>query len=62
MAVDRKHRKGTDEKPAGEELIEDLLAGYNQPQDIESEGILRNRLAREKLQRAVNADLTNHAD
>jgi len=51
MAVDKKHRKRTDEKPTGEELIEDLLADYNQPEDIESEGILRNRLAREKLQR-----------
>lgn len=34
MAADKKRKKRTDEKPIREELLDELLADYERPEDV----------------------------
>src|ERR1700693_4213313 len=60
MAVDKKRKKKTDEKPINEELIDELLADYKKPEDVIGENGLLKRLTKALLQRAMNAELADH--
>ena len=42
------------------ELIDELLKGYEKPEDIIGENGLLKRLTKALLERAMNAELTNH--
>jgi len=60
MAVDKRRKKRTDEKPINEELIDELLADYKKPEDVIGEHGLLKRLTKALLQRAMNAELADH--
>ena len=60
MAVDKKRKKRTDEKPIKEELIDELLADYKNPEDVIGENGLLIRLTKAVLERALNAELAEH--
>ena len=60
MAADKKRRKRTDEKPIREELLDELLAGYEKPEDVIGENGLLKRLTKRVLERAMNAELAGH--
>jgi putative transposase len=60
MAVDKKRKKRTDEKPINEELIDELLADYKKPEDVIGENGLLKRLTKALLERAMNAEMTDH--
>src|SRR2546422_10133867 len=60
MAVDKKRKKRTDEKPINEELIDELLADYKKPEDVIGENGLLKRLTKAVLQRAMNAEMADH--
>jgi putative transposase len=60
MAVDKKRKKRTDEKPINEELIDELLADYKKPEDVIGENGLLKRLTKALLERAMNAELADH--
>src|SRR5438105_7788899 len=59
MAAD-KRKKRTDEKPIRDELLDELLAGYEKPEDVIGENGLLKRLTKRVLERAMNAELTDH--
>src|SRR5882724_2734975 len=60
MAVDKKRKKRTDEKPINEELIDELLADYKKPEDVIGENGLLKRLTKAVLERAMNAEMADH--
>ena len=52
--------KKTDRNRIPDELIDQLLAGYEKPEDLTSEtGILKHSTAR-LIERAMEAEMTNH--
>lgn len=60
MAVGKKRKQRTNEKPINEELIDELLAGYKKPEDVIGENGLLKRLTKAVLERALNAELAAH--
>ena len=60
MAADKKKRKRTDEKPIREELLDELLADYQKPEDVIGENGLLKRLTKRVLERAMGAELADH--
>src|SRR5947209_18857073 len=60
MAADKKRKRRTDEKPIREELLDELLADYKKPEDVIGENGLLKRLTKRVLERAMNAELTDH--
>src|SRR5438067_9150286 len=60
MAADKKKKKRTDEKPIREELLDELLADYEKPEDVIGENGLLKRLTKRVLERAMNAELGDH--
>ena len=60
MAVDKKRKKRTDEKPINEELIDELLADYKKPEDVIGENGLLKRLTKALLERAMSAEMAEH--
>ena len=60
MAADKKRNKRPDEKPIREELLDELLADYKKPEDVIGENGLLKRLTKRVLERAMNAELTDH--
>ena len=60
MAADKKRKKRTDEKPIREELLDELLADYEKPEDVIGENGLLKRLTMRVLERAMNAELSDH--
>ncbi len=61
MAADKKRRKKrTDEKPIREELLDELLADYEKPEDVIGENGLLKRLTKRVLERAMNVELADH--
>ena len=52
-----KESEWTNIKP---ELVDELLKGYQKPEDIIGENGLLKRLTKALLERAMNAELTNH--
>jgi putative transposase len=60
MAVDKKRKKRTGEKPIREELLDELLADYKKPEDVIGENGLLKRLTKRLLERAMHAELGDH--
>src|SRR6266853_370704 len=60
MAADKKKRKRTDEKPIREELLDELLADSQKPEDVIGENGLLKRLTKRVLERAMGAELADH--
>ena len=60
MAADKRRTKRTDEKPIRDELLDELLADYEKPEDVIGENGLLKRLTKRLLERAMNAELADH--
>lgn len=60
MAVDKRRKKKTDEKPIEVELIDDLLADYKKPEDLIGENGLLKRLTKALIERAMHAEMDEH--
>src|SRR6266566_1996530 len=60
MAADKKKKKRTDEKPIREELLDELLADYEKPEDVIGENGLLKRLSKRVLERGMNRELGEH--
>ena len=53
MAADKKRKKRTDEKPIRDELLDELLADYEKPEDVIGENGLLKRLTKRVLERSA---------
>jgi putative transposase len=60
MAVDKKRKKRSEEKPIRDELLDELLADYKKPEDVIGENGLLKRLTKRLVERAMNAELADH--
>jgi putative transposase len=60
MAVDKKRKKATDGKLIRDELLDELLADYKKPEDVIGENGLLKQLTKRLIERAMNAELTDH--
>ena len=60
MAVDKKRKKPTGGKTIRDELLDELLADYKKPEDVIGENGLLKQLTKRLIERAMNAELTDH--
>lgn len=60
MVADKKRNRQKKEKTAEERLLDELVAGYQSPEDMIGENGLLRRLTKGLLERALNAEMTAH--